>query len=173
MSAAATADALSDRAEIAELINDYAYGIDLRDWRRYRAIFADPLTVDLAWSGVAETMAADAWVAMVCGNLAPFDATQHRMTNLAIALDGDRGTLRAQMTARHVLDGRSHLIGGYYAHDLVRTAAGWKITRLGLVISWEEGDRGLFEQAAARGPRPRADVGTQGMAYAPGGLDDA
>ncbi len=165
----ATLADLLDRAAITELVNGYAYGIDRRDWALYRSIFADRLEVDLAWSGIVETMGVDRWVATVAQMLAPFDATHHRMTNVSIDLDGNRATLFAQMVARHMLeiDGVQHMhrIGGHYTHHVVREAGGWRITRLGLIITWEEGDRGLFDRAAARGPRPRADVGTQGMRY--------
>ncbi len=158
---------LIDRAAIADLLNGYAYGIDRRDWPLYRSIFADRLAVDLAWSGVDATMAAGEWVSTVCATLAPFDATQHRMSNIAVDLAGDTAILRCQMTARHMLvvDGaeQHHLIGGYYTHDVVRTAAGWRIARLCLTIMWEQGDRGLFALAAERGPRARVDVGMAGL----------
>ncbi|WP_156679944.1 nuclear transport factor 2 family protein [Sphingomonas profundi] len=165
--APATLADLIDRAAIADLLNGYAYGIDRRDWPLYRSIFTDRLEVDLAWSGVDASMPADEWVATVRATLAPFDATQHRMTNIAIDLGADEAILRTQMTARHMLveDGaeRHHLIGGYYTHRVVRAGGGWRIARLGLTIMWEQGDRGLFDRAAARGPRTRADVGEQGM----------
>ena len=156
---------LIDRAACSDLVDHYAYGVDRRDWPLYRSIFADEITADFAWSGVVETMAADVWVGKVAATLSPFDATQHRMSNVLVALDGDRGKVRAQMIARHVLDGEMHAIGGYYTHDVVRAGTGWRIARLALAVTWEQGDRSLFERAAARGPRERSDVGTQGMAW--------
>lgn len=137
--------ALLDKAEIAELLNGYAYGVDRRDWALYRSIFADPLSVDLAWSGVATTMTADEWTAMVAATLAPFDATLHRMTNIAIVVDGDEGTLTCQMTARHMIeiDGiqNVHMLGGRYEHSVARVDGRWLIAGLKLVITIEQGDR--------------------------------
>ena len=52
---------------------------------------------------------------------------------------------------------------GTHRDRLVRTEAGWKIAACQLVITWEEGDRALFERARAAGPRPRVDVGTAGI----------
>lgn len=171
VTAPATLADLLDRAAIADLLNGYAYGIDRRDWALYRSIFADRLDVDLAWSGVATTMAADEWVATVCATLSPFDATLHRMTNIAIGLDGDRGTLGCQMTARHMLEiggaQHVHMLGGRYEHEVARIDGMWRIAKLRLVITMEQGDRGLFERAGALGARPRIDVGVQGMAFAP------
>jgi hypothetical protein len=167
-----TVEALIDKAEIAELLNGYCYGIDRREWSRYRSIFADPLSVDLAWSGVVTTMPADEWLATVAATLSPFDATLHRMTNPMIELDGDRGTLVCQMTARHMLeiDGISHIhmLGGRYEHSVGRIDGRWLITGLKLVITMEQVDRGLFEAAGALGPQGRADIGTQGMSVGVG-----
>lgn len=159
---------LLDRAAISDLVFAYARGIDRRDWRLYRSIFADRVDIDFStWAGTRETVDADAWVASVRDTLACFDATQHRMTNVAISVDGDTSVCVAEMTARHVLvvDGlpRFQMLGGYYTDRCVRTPAGWRIVGCALTITWEEGDRGLFAQAHALGPRARVDVGTQGV----------
>lgn len=156
-----------DHAAIANVLTGYSYGVDMRDWPLYRSIFVDRLEVVLPWMDIHETVDTDDWVARVAQTIAPFDGTQHRMTNVAIALDGDEAWLHTQMTARHmlVIDGTEHIqsIGGYYRHRVVRTGDGWRIACLGLFVTWEQGDRGLFELAAQRGPRPRRDVGEQGM----------
>ncbi|MFS0736582.1 nuclear transport factor 2 family protein [Sphingomonas sp. 1P06PA] len=161
---ATTLSDLIDRAAIGDLVDHYAHGVDRRDWALYRSVFAQEVIADFAWSGVVETMAADDWVALVARTLAPFDATHHRISNYLVALDGDRAQIRAQMIARHMLGEETHAIGGFYTHDVIRTPAGWRIARLALTITWEQGDRALFERAAALGARPRGDVGAQGMA---------
>ena len=158
---------LLDRAAIADVVHGYAHGVDRRDWALYRSIFTDEVDIDFStWGNLKQRYAADVWVGMVRQTLACFDATQHTLTNLAITLDGDTATCIAKMTARHVLlaEGASHsqTLGGYYTNRLVRLAAGWKIAGCALMITWEEGDRALFEQAQARGTRSRIDVGMQG-----------
>ena len=47
------------------LSDEYALGIDTRDWTLYRSIFTDEITMDFSsYSGApAATMTADAWVA--------------------------------------------------------------------------------------------------------------
>jgi len=159
---------LLDRAAVADLVYTYANAIDRRDWTAYRSIFADQIDIDFfTWAGIRERYAAAAWVAAVKDTLACFDSTQHTMSNLAISLGGDVATVVASMTARHnlVVDGRREfqILGGYYTDRMVRQADGWKIAGCALMITWEEGDRALFEKAHALGPRSRVDVGMQGV----------
>jgi hypothetical protein len=159
---------LLDRAAIADLVHGYANSIDRRDWTMYRSIFADHIDVDFfTWAGIRQRYEADAWVAAVKDTLACFDSTQHTMSNLAISLNGDEATVVAAMTARHnlVIDGRREfqILGGYYTDRMVRQPNGWKIAGCALMITWEEGDRALFEKAHALGPRSRVDVGMQGV----------
>lgn len=147
---------LCERAKINDLVLRYATGIDRRDWKLYRSIFADHLTLDFSsWSGQPEdAMKADDWVAGVRMTLEPFDATQHVLTNFVIAVDGDSAACCCYMTANHHLvtgDLREmHSIGGYYDHRLRRDGDGWLIHRTKLSVKWEMGDRELFERAALR-----------------------
>lgn len=151
-----THDDLLDRARITDHVLGYATGIDRRDWQLYRSIFADQLTIDFSsWSGEpSATMPADDWVAGVRATLASFDATQHVLTNFLIEIGGDSATCTCYMTAHHHLvtgDLREmHSIGGHYVHDLRRAAEGWLIHATQLNVTWEMGDRALFEQAALR-----------------------
>jgi len=152
-------DYLVDRARITDHVLRYATGIDRRDWKLYRSIFADPLTVDFSsWSGEPSAMiSADEWVAGVRATLEPFDATQHVLTNFLIEVDGDSAMCTCYMAAHHHLisgDLREmHSIGGYYVHHLHRAADGWLIHQTQLNVTWEMGDRALFEQAALRAGR--------------------
>ena len=158
---------LIDRAAIADVIYAYAHGLDRRDWVLYRSIFDVRVDFDFfTWAGIREQHAADEWVGMVRSTLACFDSTQHTFTNLAISLEGDTASCVVNMTARHnlIVDrvAESQTLGGFYTNRLRRTASGWKITACALMITWEEGDRGLFEKAAALGERARVDVGIRG-----------
>ena len=47
---------LCDRADLTDLINKYATGIDTRDWKLYRSIFADEVFV---YDFVVESFSAD------------------------------------------------------------------------------------------------------------------
>jgi len=152
-----THDDLIDRTNITDHVLKYATGIDRHQWDLYRSIFADEIMLDFSsWSGdPASAMLADDWVAGVRATLEPFDATQHVLTNFAVDLDGDSATCICYMTAHHhlVIDGdrQMHSIGGYYVHALERAGEGWLIDSTTLTVTWEMGNRGLFELAAKRG----------------------
>ncbi len=151
-----THDELIDWAKITDHVLNYATGIDRHQWDLYRSIFADEITLDFSsWSGdPASTMPANDWVAGVRAALEPFDATQHVLTNFSIDLDGNRAICTCYMAAHHHLivegDRQMHSIGGYYIHELEREGDGWLIHKTQLNVTWEMGDRGLFELAARR-----------------------
>lgn len=151
-----TAEDLIDRAEINDVLMDYAIGIDSRDWARYRAIFTDKVELDFSsWSGnPAAPMAAEDWVAGVRNTLSGFDGTQHMLMNSVIELDGDRANVTLYMNAHHYLNiegaHNMHSIGGYYTHRMIRTANGWLSEACKLTVTWESGDRALFAIAADR-----------------------
>lgn len=154
-----TADDLIDRAEVVDTVHRYASGIDRCDWTMYRSIFADEVLFDFSsWSGApAAPMAADDWVARVGGTLSLFDSTQHLLSNHRITLDGDAAQCVTYMIALHHLvtgDVREmHAIGGFYTNRLKLTDEGWRIVACTLTVTWEMGDRGLFQRAADRGRR--------------------
>lgn len=151
-----TVEALIDRAEISDVVLRYATALDARDWAGYESVFTDPLTVDFSsWSGEPETTLAVAeWVALVRSTLSGFDATHHLSSNHVITLAGNSATCMSYMVARHYLieDGERlmHSIGGHYTNQLIEGADGWKIRHCTLTVTWEMGDRGLFEIAAGR-----------------------
>lgn len=151
-----TPEELVDRARITGHVLKYATGIDRHQWDLYRSIFADEIVMDFSsWSGQpAVPMAADDWVAGVRATLEPFDATQHVLTNFVVEVNGDAASCTCYMAAHHHLvtgDLREmHSIGGYYEHQLKRDGDGWLIHHTRLNVTWEMGDRGLFERAALR-----------------------
>ncbi|MEM8918240.1 MAG: nuclear transport factor 2 family protein [Pseudomonadota bacterium] len=151
-----TPENLVDRTRITDHVLKYATGIDRHQWDLYRSIFADEIVMDFSsWSGQpAAPMTADDWVTGVRATLEPFDATQHVLTNFVIEVDGDSATCTCYMSAHHHLvtgDLREmQSIGGYYVHQLRREGNGWLIHHTQLNVTWEMGDRGLFERAALR-----------------------
>jgi hypothetical protein len=163
MESAITLETLIARAEISDVVNRYATGIDRRDWGLYRSIFADEVDLDFTtWSGgEPRRMAADAWVAGVRDGLSGFDATQHQSSNHVHTIEGDAATCVSYMIARHYLivdgDRRMQSLGGYYTNRLRRGPEGWTIHACTLTVTWEMGDRGLFLIAAERWAARRAN----------------
>ena len=59
------------------------------------------------------------------------------------------------MQARHQLGDAHYTIGGYYTGQMVRMAAGWRLARYALTVTFSDGDRGLmglaYRKATGRG----------------------
>lgn len=124
---------LSDRAEIADLITRYTRALDQRLWDDFDAIFAEDALIDYtAFGGPAGDLASTK--AFLAESMAVFTKTQHMLGLPAIDIDGDTA---AAVTSCH----NPMLIGAgdksqvmvcalWYHHELVRTPAGWRISRL-------------------------------------------
>ncbi len=145
-----TVQLLSDKAALSDILNDYAAGVDLRDWPLFRSCFTDDLEADFA--GVLPgnvCHGADKWVAAAVKLIEPLTATQHIITNHSHDIEGDTAKSRAYLQAQHMhrdADGkeRHYLIGGYYTYDMVRTDEGWKIKKYRLTQTWSSGDSSVL-----------------------------
>jgi 3-phenylpropionate/cinnamic acid dioxygenase small subunit len=129
--------ALSDRLEIAELFARYARAVDTKDWTLWRSVFTDDAHVDYSSAGgIAgdrETVAN--WLAVTLGM---FPMTQHYVTNLEVSLDGDTARARAMFYNPLRFPGADDVTfcGGWYHHQLVRTADGWRSRDLREESTW-------------------------------------
>ncbi|MUL83052.1 MULTISPECIES: nuclear transport factor 2 family protein [unclassified Mycolicibacterium] len=122
-----------DRQYIVEVLVRYATGIDRRDWRLFRTVFTDDCVLDYGeigtWNGV------DAVTEFMQQAHAMAGHTMHRLSNHAIAVDGDTATARTYvdsliMSPESNPDNNSGVNAvGFYDDELVRTAAGWRIAR--------------------------------------------
>jgi hypothetical protein len=146
-----------DRAEISEVQLRYATGTDFRDWDLYRSCFTDEIEVDFS-SGFGLPVVhqkADDFVAGTAPKMSALKATQHMITNIAITFDdNDHATCVAYVRALHhhpnSAGGSDHAVYGYYTNRFERTAAGWRISRLKLTISWMTGNFALFNEVLAQ-----------------------
>jgi hypothetical protein len=144
------ADALKsvlDRMELNELMNRYAASIDLRDWTRLRSVFVDgEIEADFTSMGVKQVFRgpAEAWVDLVRQTITGFDATQHFFANHSADVDGDRAVDTRYMQARHQFGDAHYTIGGYYTGQMLRRAAGWRVARYTLTVTFTDGERRLM-----------------------------
>ncbi len=122
-----------DRLEIADLMHRYAQMVDFREWDRMDSVFAPDATIDYTSTGGKSGPYRDilAWLDRA---LEPWPVNLHFITNLTVELDGDRARSRCYFNAPmgRVGDDGAQLVitnAGYYADDLVRTDAGWRITQ--------------------------------------------
>jgi len=148
---------LLDRAAITDLVNRYATGLDRRDWKLLRSIFADEIDMEYTSVGIkAGRYSADRWVRSSEVLFAGFGPTQHTLTNHAIDLNGDTAHCVMYMRAEHFIvedapRDNCWTIGGYYRVDLKRSTEGWKIHAMGLHVTWQTGNRELSNLAIERG----------------------
>ena len=154
---------LLDRAAISDVVNAYATGLDRRDWKLFRSIFTDTIEMDFRSVGLrVGSYDADEWVRDAARLFSGFSATQHTSTNHVHDVRGDEATCTSNMQAEHFVarepdsselaDGADRwTIGGYYTNDFVRTAAGWKLTKVTLVVTWQTGNPDVSRIAFKRG----------------------
>ncbi|BBX28577.1 nuclear transport factor 2 family protein [Mycolicibacterium alvei] len=120
---------MSDREDITDVLVRYATGIDRRDWPLFRTVFTDDCVLDYGeigtWNGV------DAVTEFMDQSHAMAGHTMHRLSNHAIAVDGDTATARTYIDGLIMAQDNSSGVNavGYYDDELVRTAAGWRIAR--------------------------------------------
>jgi len=145
---------LIDKSDIRELILNYALGLDTQNWSLLRSIFTGEVEFDFSsFNGTPPAkLPVDAWIA-ACQALVPgFDATQHLLTNFMIDVAGDTATTTVYVQAEHFIatdkGERSHTLGGYYNHRLVKSPDGWKISGLVFTVFWRRGDPQVYELAA-------------------------
>lgn len=118
-----------DRQDICELLVRYATGIDRRDWPLFRTVFADDCELDYgeigSWRGVDAVTDFMEKVHAMAGH------TLHRLSNQAVAVDGDKAVARTYVDALIMAaDNQSGVNGiGFYDDEIVRTSAGWRIAR--------------------------------------------
>jgi SnoaL-like domain len=123
--------ALSDKIEIQELLARYARGVDSKDWDLWRSVFTPAALVDYSSAGIPAGPR-DQIAAMLEQGLAVVPMTQHFISNIEVDLDGDHAKVRAMFYNPMQLPGMTEMssCGGYYHHDMVRTADGWRSERL-------------------------------------------
>jgi 3-phenylpropionate/cinnamic acid dioxygenase small subunit len=124
------ADDHAAKQDIAEVLVRYATGIDRRDWALFRTCFTDDLRADYGDSG-GTFDSSDAITDFMTTSHAEMGHTMHKLSNLAITVEGDTATARTYVDAILMApDGRSGLNPiGFYDDELVRTADGWRIAR--------------------------------------------
>jgi hypothetical protein len=135
---------VADRLAIHDLLRTYAWAIDLQDWSLLDTVFTPDAWLDYSSNpgGMAGAYPeARAWLASV---MPFFPITQHLMANSLIDLDGDRATAKTMVAnpqGARQREGRPHFffVGARYDDELVRTEAGWRITKRVETTLWFQG----------------------------------
>lgn len=121
----------ADRMEIWAQLHNYAWGIDAEDWDVYRSVFTDDAFIDYTQSSPISGSVAEV-SSVLAQSYARISWTQHYITNVRCEFDGDRCKVWAMFQNPMQLRPESEfaVLCGWYEHDFVRTAEGWKSSRL-------------------------------------------
>ena len=130
---------LVDRAQISDLLFDFARRVDTKDQAGYAANFAVDAVLELPFG---EFTGRDTIAAMPGPQLP--ELTHHISANHMIEIDGDNARTRSYLQATHIADGaaptKNWKAGGWYDCELQRCADGWEFTRVKLSVIWAGGD---------------------------------
>ncbi|MGI9642884.1 MAG: nuclear transport factor 2 family protein [Acidimicrobiia bacterium] len=134
----------TDHQAIVEVTLAYAWSLDSGNWDGLDAVFTPNASADLLGRR-SEGRAAIA--ERVRSSLAPFDSTQHIVTNHQIEVSGDTAHCRCYLQAQHIRKGAPggdyYIIAGRYEDDLLRTSDGWRIDHRLLAAMWTEGNAAI------------------------------
>lgn len=141
---------VAEKLDIIELINQFGMSIDLRDWTKFRSLFAELVEFDYSSIGeVAGILTPDEIAKTAEQDLGGFQTTQHIITNHIVELSDNEATCTAHVRAQHFLPNDRFdsilQIGGYYNARLIPVESNWKIKGWKFTILWSIGSLELFE----------------------------
>jgi hypothetical protein len=130
---------LVDRAQINDLLIEYARSVDAADFDALTALFVEGGALVLPFARLArEEIEPGSVVA-----LGPYWKTHHMGSNYAIEVDGDRATSHSYFQAVHIHDesnpGAHGDLGGWYDNTYVRIAEGWRFETVEVSFAWSLG----------------------------------
>ena len=139
-----SAQELADRAEIQDVIVRYGWAIDTKDWALLDTCFTEDAEVDYSSNPGGKAgpyRQVRSWLEKM---LSAFPVTQHLMSNIDVALDGDRATVRTMVTnpqGAATREGALHffVVGARYDDDFVRGPEGWRIAKRVETTLWFQG----------------------------------
>lgn len=137
---------LRHRAELADVIDRYAYSFDRRDWDTWMTCWAPTVAVDFSVMGLDDVLpegdlpdgrtALDRKILteLVSQGFEGVPASQHLKIPLSFAIDGDVAQVVSLMQAKHMMPsaatgGPLQTMVGYCDDELTRGAEGWQSRR--------------------------------------------
>lgn len=127
---------VTDELVIDALLSRYCRAVDSKDWASYRALFTEDARVDYSAAGLVVGTVADA-VGHLGRHQQSISVGMHYVTNIESSFQADSAhTVAMWFNAVHLpgTDGISFFAGRWH-DDLVRTPAGWRISRLTLEVA--------------------------------------
>ena len=130
---------LEDRAALEDLVKRYAVGCDTRD----PALLHTTFTADARakYAGADELVGADTIVTWIGGMTSTAIWQQHMISPYAHDIDGDQAKVMAYLISHQNFESGpdvTTMMTSRYNLECVRTADGWRIKDLVLVVGWIE-----------------------------------
>jgi hypothetical protein len=143
------------KSEIEALITGMLFAIDVVDWDRIRAAFADEVLVDYTSlsGGSPERLQGDELMARWRSLLPGFDHTHHLTGPIILtSLDDRRAVAETHVRGYHYLDApdRCWLVAGHYVMSVAKQGSHWLIAGVRLDVYRIEGDTSLPVLAGER-----------------------
>jgi 3-phenylpropionate/cinnamic acid dioxygenase small subunit len=125
---------LTDREAIIDLVSELGLWLDENRFDDARSVLADEVTVDTPGG---RSQGIDAVGEQARRNHEAHD-THHVITNVLVDVEGDRATVRANLTATFaaLADKSSFVVGERYRFEAVRLPAGWRLSRIRVIPVW-------------------------------------
>jgi ketosteroid isomerase-like protein len=150
----------NDRAEIADALYRYAFGLDHGDADSLASALTEDCVLD--FTPAAEKLrikfpvmqGRESVVKTLIPLIGPLD-TSHTASNLQIEVNGDSGTLHAYVMSQHFMPGEGcrqgtdhTLFMNRYDADLIRDGKTWRFSRIVIDNAWAQGDPAIITAMA-------------------------
>ena len=133
---------MTDHEAIISKLNLYGLGVDSQRWDLFDQVFTEYVDADFGGSAHWKNLAQ--FKADFAAFHAPFDATQHVMTNHNVRVMGDRAhslTYGSWRLIRHGTEGGPLWDGtGWYDDEWARLHSGWHIRKRVCRVVWSIGN---------------------------------
>ncbi len=153
------------RNALIDNYNNYAQGLDSKNWPLVRTCFADEVLIDYGSISAptgdpAVPRRADDWLKILQSVINGFDITRHTITNHRVVIADTGISCRAYLCADHVIipNPEMPIVGdqdvvtvvGEYTNYYRQIDGDWKICKSELVVNYSRGNIALFTTATER-----------------------
>jgi hypothetical protein len=129
-----TAQEISDRIEIDQVLARYCYAVDDRDWQAYRAVFTEDAVIDdVVTGGIRSDV--EEHIVYLTRALQHITLSQHTISTIRLDVDGDAARALVQCICPMVVAmpggaTQTMLLGVRYRDRLTRGQGTWRISEL-------------------------------------------
>ncbi|MEM7392659.1 MAG: nuclear transport factor 2 family protein, partial [Verrucomicrobiota bacterium] len=141
----------ADTLRIKTMVESVAALADADNFEALEKLYADEIEVDYTslTGGEMEVKSAPALMTQWASVLPGFDRTKHELSNIEIALAGNKATATSDVEATHLVNGQRWTVWGHYLFKLEKDENLWRITAHRFTLTDEQGHRDVFAAASA------------------------